>query len=390
MQPDVNPGRKRIFKILLHITAWLVLLIVPAWLFFGELVYDPGFLAQYSAQIVFLIIIFYLNYFWFVPSLFFKNKRITYAAVLIAVISLSAIGHIQVHRIFEPRGGRPPHTHLPPYDHNHPGFGKAIRSFDAKPDMPPDGKRPGRKGLDKNYPTYNFVLMAFFVSGMALGLRFSEKLSRNERQREEMEKLKLNAELAYLKNQISPHFFFNTLNNIYSLIEYDPKESQKAIVELSKLMRYLLYETGHETVTLRQEIEFLRHYFELMRLRVDEKVEIRSEFPEHTFDLQIPPLLFLPFVENAFKHGISYKEPSFIEIHMQLHDLSLEFICRNSIGQVMGSVLTESGIGLDNIRKRLNLLFPDTHKLSLSASDKIFSAQLTLNLRDYASNHRSG
>lgn len=390
MESELNTGRKRIFKILLHVTAWLVLLIVPAWLFFGELVYDPRFLAQYSAQILFLLIIFYLNYFWFVPSFFFKGKRLLYASVLILLISLSAFGHIRVHRIFEPRGGRPPHTHLPPHNRNNPNVGKAIRSFEVHPGVPPPGKRLDRKGMDKNYPTYNFVLMAIFISGMAIGLRFSEKLSRNEKQREEMEKLKLDAELAYLKNQISPHFFFNTLNNIYSLIEYDPKESQKAIVELSKLMRYLLYETGHETVMLKQEIDFLQHYFELMRLRVDEHVEIRAEFPEHTYDLQIPPLLFLPFVENAFKHGISYKEPSFIEVSMRLQLRSLEFTCRNSIGQQTGSVLTESGIGLENIRKRLNLLFPGAHKLSFSASDKIFSARLTLNLRDYDSNPRSG
>jgi len=380
MEAESVTGRKRLFKILLHTTAWLVLLIVPAWLFFGELVYDPRFLAQYSAQIGFLLLIFYLNYFWLVPRYFFRGKRFLYGLVLIVLITTSAFGHILVHRVFEPNGGRPPHSHLPPFDPNDPNHGKAIRSFQDKPDMPPSGKRMGKRGMDKNYPTYNFVLMAIFISGMGLGLRFWEKLSKNEKQKEEIEKLKLNAELAYLKNQISPHFFFNTLNNIYALIDFDKAESQKAIVELSKLMRYLLYETSHGTVSLQQEIEFLKNYFELMRRRVTEKGDITAAFPELSKQVMRPPSLFLPFVENAFKHGISYSEQSFIDVEMKSADNMITFVCRNSIGNNAASVLTESGIGLENVKKRLELLFPDTHTLFLEATDRIFTARLTLNL----------
>ena len=124
----------------------------------------------------------------------------------------------------------------------------------------------------------------------------------------------LNTELAFLKNQINPHFFFNTLNNIYSLVQINVGDGQKAILQLSKLMRYLLYDTDKGEQPLSREIEFMTTYIDLMKLRLSEKVSVTVVFPENFDNVLIPPLLFLPFIENAFKHGISYRKSSFIHI----------------------------------------------------------------------------
>ena len=134
----------------------------------------------------------------------------------------------------------------------------------------------------------------------------------------ETEKEKLNSELAFLKNQISPHFFFNTLNNIYSLISINAEDSQKAVLKLSKLMRYLLYESEQGNTKLSNEIDFMNNYIDLMKLRMNDKVDLTVSFPKKYEDKNIPPLLFIPFIENAFKHGISYREKSFIDINMMV------------------------------------------------------------------------
>ncbi|HNW57925.1 MAG TPA: histidine kinase, partial [Bacteroidales bacterium] len=179
--------------------------------------------------------------------------------------------------------------------------------------------------------------------------------------------------------QISPHFFFNTLNNIYSLISISPEDSQKAVLKLSKLMRYLLYETEHGNTSLNSEIKFMNNYIDLMKLRVSDKIKLSVSFPEKYDDLNIPPLLFIPFIENAFKHGISYREASFIDINMQVEKDSISFRCCNSVAKTREeSEKKDSGIGLENVSKRLNLLFPEKHELTINKSDTTFEVILNI------------
>ncbi|MGE5418874.1 MAG: sensor histidine kinase, partial [Chloroflexota bacterium] len=209
------------------------------------------------------------------------------------------------------------------------------------------------------------------------GLRLLERQSKIEKMQEEMEKAKLNAELAFLKNQISPHFFFNTLNNIYSLIGINAEDSQKAVLKLSKLMRYLLYESEHGNTKLSNEIDFMRNYIDLMKLRMSDKVSLKVNFPDTYDDVSIPPLLFIPFIENSFKHGISYRNNSFIDIVLFATDGKIDFRCTNSI--VAGHTEDDQpGIGLENIRKRLNLLFPGSHTLTINRGNDEFEVILQI------------
>ena len=200
----------------------------------------------------------------------------------------------------------------------------------------------------------------------------------------DLEKLQLETELLFLKTQISPHFFFNTLNNIYSLIEVNSNDAQNAVMKLSRLMRYLLYESEHGKTELSHEINFMNHYIDLMRLRISPKVELKIDLPNNETEYKIPPLLFIPFIENAFKHGISYREKSFIHISMQLDDCKILFNCVNSIGRQTEEATNNnhSGIGLENVKKRLNLLFPEKYKLKIKQSEIEFNVQLEIDLKE--------
>jgi LytS/YehU family sensor histidine kinase len=225
---------------------------------------------------------------------------------------------------------------------------------------------------------YNYAFTSLFLVFFSTGLRVLERQDKIEKSRRELEKEKLNSELAFLKNQISPHFFFNTLNNIYSLIDINAADSQKAVLQLSKLMRYLLYDTEKGNTTLSSEIEFMQNYIDLMKLRMSDKIRLTVNFPAEYNNVEIPPLLFIPYIENAFKHGISYKSNSFIEIGLTSAEDSVSFSCANTI--VKTSSDTASGIGLENARKRLNLLFPGKHSIDIKTPDGIFIVNLNIKL----------
>jgi two-component system, LytTR family, sensor kinase len=226
---------------------------------------------------------------------------------------------------------------------------------------------------------YNYGFTSLFLIFFSLGLRVLERNSQIEELQKETEKEKLNSELAFLKSQISPHFFFNTLNNIYSLISINPEDSQKAVLKLSKLMRYLLYESEQGNTMLSNEIDFMNNYIDLMKLRVNDKVELSVSFPKKYEDRNIPPLLFIPFIENAFKHGISYREKSFIDINMIATKESITFRCTNSLLKTKEEASNQqSGIGLENVSKRLNLLFNGRHELKIDKSENTFEVFLTI------------
>jgi LytS/YehU family sensor histidine kinase len=194
-----------------------------------------------------------------------------------------------------------------------------------------------------------------------------------------LKKEKLNSELAFLKNQVSPHFFFNTLNNIYSLIGIDGPAAQDSVLKLSKMMRYLLYESEHGETLFSHEINFMANYIELMKLRLNSKVDLQVDFPVNFTDFSIPPLLFISFIENAFKHGISHRENSFIHISLAVSRDKIVFVSENSMGKSsQGGDMQESGIGLENVRKRLNLLFPGKHELNILQDDKTFKVRLSI------------
>jgi len=186
-------------------------------------------------------------------------------------------------------------------------------------------------------------------------------------------------ELSFLKSQINPHFFFNSLNNIYALIAINVDEAQKTVEKLSGLMRYLIYESDGETVHLKKEFEFTRNYIDLMKQRLTSKVNLMVDIQQEIPDVEIPPLIFIPFVENAFKHGISYREASFVDITLRVKDDKILFTCKNSIPKTNKLNSTENGgVGIANIKKRLELLYGKSAQLIQNDKNDLFVVELFL------------
>lgn len=221
--------------------------------------------------------------------------------------------------------------------------------------------------------------IAFLMVGFNIAIKLFFKSFRDEEMLKELEHQRLHSELQYLKYQINPHFFMNTLNNIHALVDIDTRKAKSTIVELSKLMRYVLYEASNKTTLLSREVQFLENYVGLMSLRYTNKVSIKMNFPAEVPEVEIPPLLFISFVENAFKHGVSYRNESFIRVLIQLEDDNrLSFRCTNSNNG--SSDEQHHGIGLENVRKRLRLLFGNDYTLSITDEKQTFDVLLIIPL----------
>ncbi|MCR5820663.1 MAG: histidine kinase [Bacteroidaceae bacterium] len=226
------------------------------------------------------------------------------------------------------------------------------------------------------------ILILMFAANLGLKGYFR---SRYDRKRlAELEKNNLEQQLEYLRYQINPHFFMNTLNNIHALVDIDPAKAQETIVELSKMMRFVLYESDKNGVALSRELEFIRTYIRLMSLRYTDKVMITTDFPEEVPNKFIPPLMLIPFVENAFKHGVSYRQDSFIGVTVTIENNNLHFTCANSKvdhnGTSAAGTPKQGGVGLANVRKRLKLIYGNSYSLDIQDGDNIYSVALTIGL----------
>lgn len=221
------------------------------------------------------------------------------------------------------------------------------------------------------------TMVALLMMGMNLGVKLFFKSERDASELQEAERQNLEAQLAYLRYQVNPHFYMNTLNNIHALVDIDPERAKTTVVELSKMMRYILYDGERNGVSLKREIQFLDNYVRLMRLSYTSSVRIDVEAPETVADRHIPPLVLIIFVENAFKHGISYSEDSFVEVKVAVNGERLVFCCRNSKHH---STETDAkgGVGLVNVRRRLDLLYGDRYALYVDDSDGEYGVRLEL------------
>lgn len=212
------------------------------------------------------------------------------------------------------------------------------------------------------------ILLGFFMTGLNMGIKLLYRSLRDEQQMEELKRQNLQAEMDYLRYQINPHFFMNTLNNIHALIDIDTEYAKSAVIELSKKMRYVLYESGSETISLKKDIQFIENYIELMRIRYDSSIDICLDYPATIPNkVAIPPLLLIVFVENAFKHGVSYNHASFIHIRIGYRDDAVTAVISNSRHEKSRPGTT--GIGLENVKKRLALIYQDNYTLSIDDSD---------------------
>ena len=218
------------------------------------------------------------------------------------------------------------------------------------------------------------------LMGMNLGVKLYFRSQEDADILSQIEKHALERQLQYLKYQVNPHFLMNTLNNIHALVDIDPERAKTSIVELSKLMRYVLYEGNNKLTPLSREVQFLNNYVRLMSMRYSDNVRISLDVPEILPDSMLPPLLLVIFVENAFKHGISYRTKSFVEISLQPHGDRLLFNCRNSRQQKPQDENMKGGVGLSNVRRRLDLLFPGNYTLDIKEQEDTYTVHLDIPL----------
>jgi hypothetical protein len=347
--------QRRYIPFLLHLFGWA--LIVPM-LFFqpkGMNIEPPAeFWIKQWIVLGLLIGVFYLNSYVLVPKLLFRNHTIGYVVSIVAAVAA----------IYWTSQGVEAWLNLPELWH------KVFR-----PDRPFNPNRPRR------FDTFTF-LYSLLALGASTSLTVVQKWQKDAQIREKLEQEKVSSELSFLKAQINPHFFFNTLNNIYALTMIDVENAREALHRLSRMMRYVLYETKEGTVRLSQEIDFLQDYIQLMQLRLTDKVKVTFEKPQPINDVAIAPMLLLPFLENAFKHGVSATQRSEIFVGLSQQGQSLRVEVRNTLFSGKGKALDESnGIGLVNTRRRLDLLYPGRYELNITehTPDNEYLVVLTLN-----------
>lgn len=349
----MNQNRnKNILQFLIHFTAWMLVFGLPFLIFLKYNDTDIIEKIRHSAVVVLsLLTVFYVNFFLLIEKFLFQRKTgkfITYNLFLIIIVG------ILLHLWQE--------SHIPSMPHNHT----------APPDLIPRN--------------ISFLLRDIFslmlTTGLSMAVKMTGKWYKTEAQRQEEERKHTEAELTNLRQQLNPHFLFNTLNNIYALIEISPEKAQKSMLELSKLLRYVLYDNSENLVPLDRELNFIQNYVELMRIRLSKDVDLKLEINIDSADKTMAPLLFITLIENAFKHGTSPDKSSFIHINIEsLNNSEIRCLIKNSYFPKDASDQSGSGIGLENLRRRLEILYPHKHILRTEKEGNIFLAELIIPIK---------
>ena len=334
------------------------------------------------------LLLFLIHNFLLAPLLVYQHRRVAYFSIVAVVIATFAIYQCSNRpEIKNPMGHKPPMEQEG--RHRPPDLDKPPMELEGeRPPLPADApshhdRRPPRLSRPADAPPpivgerdILSIVVLILMFGANLGIKGYFR-SRDDRKRlTELERENLEQQLEYLRYQINPHFFMNTLNNIHALVDIDPEQAKETIVELSKMMRFVLYEGNKQGVPLTRELDFIRHYVALMQLRYTEKVRITLDLPQEVPDRQVPPLLLITFIENAFKHGVSYQNESFIEAKVAVENEKLLFTCRNS--KVERSNEEKGGVGLANVRKRLDLLYPHDYTLRINDVADVYTVELVI------------
>jgi len=331
-----------------HLLVWLVLVSIPYILSYGQEQDIHRIIAHFWIPIAFYAVIFYLNFFVLIDRLLFSKKMLTYILINVALITVCVTLKEQIEANF---------------------FSELIT------------KRPTNE--NGNGPPFKMILYVQVLSYLApllfsIALKTTQRWVKTENERKEAANIKLKSELQHLHYQLQPHFFFNSLNNIYALVDLSPAQAKSSIHRLSKLMRYMLYETNVETIPLTKEIDFMKKYIELMKLRVSDKTTVHYSFPSQDTTIKIAPLMFISLIENAFKHGVSASKESTITIQMTLEDTRVLFSIQNDNLPKKTDDKSGSGIGLTNIKKQLALRYPNKSSLTTEVKDHQFIAELQI------------
>lgn len=356
-------------ELFIHILGWVLLFGFP-FFFMNRQGNNTISLTEYfrhSAVPLSFFVVFYANYLYLIPKFFFRQQVRRYVIINIIFVAIVSLGlHFWQQMNFPPIP-KPP---LPPMD-------KMMKEFHPE------------KFAPSNWTFYFRDLLSLAITvGLSLTIKMSYRwteteAARNEAEKSkaEAEKSKTEAELKNLKNQLNPHFLLNTLNNIYALITFSPEKAQQAVHDLSKLLRYVLYDNNQTYVPLKKEVEFMQNYIELMKIRLSDNVKVDAKFSIlSNADTKIAPLLFISLIENAFKHGISYSAPSFINIKLEEHENgNIECNIYNSYFPKNEHDKSGSGIGLESLQKRLELLYPGLYIWQKEIKDNIYFSRLVIN-----------
>ena len=328
-------------KTLTHIASWAVVFIMPALIFIseGNQRFEEA-LYRSLTSLPFLMLLFYLCYFWLIDRLWFKKQYIFFILVAVTLIFCVSYSKYELFSYFDLHKGK---RHMPPFH--------AFVYFDF---------------------LSNLLPVVF-----AMAIRYAQRNFSLEIAQKEAQAHKLQADLTQLRYQLQPHFFFNALNNIYSLIEFNPQKAQQSVHSLSKLMRHFMQNSDQKQISLAEEVDFLQQYISLMQLRLTDKTTVQVDFPKQVPQLTIAPLLFISLVENAFKHGVSATTTTTLSFSLRVEGDTIIFRSENTKIPTQES-LYSSGIGIDNLKKRLTLLYPERHQYTIEEKEGKYIAQLTI------------
>ncbi len=320
-------------QFLIHFLIWLAIIIIISIQVYSA---KGNLQLQFLYRIPVYIIIFYINYSLLVPLLLLKKKKTIY---LLSVIGLLLFSYF-IFNVFLP-----------------------------VPDFAPD--------FVKKKPVIFLLTITHIIIGIAI--KMYEEWVLNDRNKNEIEAQKNLTELEALKNQLNPHFLFNSLNSIYSLTTKKSNDAPEAVITLSELMRYMLYKTNDDFVLLRQELAYIENYIKLQRLRIANNKNVKINIHGAISTQKIRPLLFISYIENAFKYGTDFKGNTEINIYISVLENELQFTCTNLIGN-RNRDEKNSGIGMQNTSERLQLLYPEKYWLTIKEEGNKFIVDLKLNL----------
>lgn len=352
---QVPNSQSRLVEILTHIIGWGIVFGFPFLMMSrsGFNITWMDYLRHGSIIPLSFLIVFYVNYFFLIPRYLFEGRIKQYLLWNVVLIICIATGaHLWQEYSF----------------HNY------VKGTGEK------GGRPGP-------PKWIFIMRDIFSMILTVGLSAAIKMSgrwvQMDAARREAEKSRTEAELKNLRNQLNPHFLLNTLNNIYALIAFDADKAQAAVQELSRLLRHVLYDNQQNFVSLDKEMDFIRNYIELMRIRLASNVDVETQFDVNPDSrTEIAPLIFISLIENAFKHGISPTEPSFIRIRFSESPGEVRCEITNSFHPKNQTDKSGSGIGLEQVRKRLELTYPGQYTWQQGESEdgKEYKSELVISV----------
>lgn len=382
--------------IFVHLIAWCLFLLLPL-LFFPIRFSNTQFLYGELLSKLLPIGFFYLNYYYLLPRFFERRRFILYftsvitAIILItaqeivlrntqrgtirvingSVISTGSAGPARAVKGFVTNRERSTNTFFIVNNTD------STRPLGPPPPFPETSVLGVPRGilLMSVNRSLSQCLVLLLIGGL---IRLGYSFLRNQNEKKALENAHLNAEVNFLKSQINPHFLFNTLNVIYSQAHARSENTEYSILKLSDLLRYVLYDSAENMVPLAKDIQYLSNYINLQRLRISQKINIRYDVTGNTDRKRIAPLLLITFVENAFKHGISYTNPSIITINISIFEKTLTLLVSNPV--IKTNSFTEGGLGVKNVTRRLELLYPGKYLLDTVCNDHLYIVNLKINL----------